>query len=145
MEGTAHRPYRRAEQLQGAEHGEARCRESPSHGERLAFGVVMRHQPRRNAGARADRDEVDAFQRDATEMVQVRPACEAVLHDHEPTGAELPLESLPDLMVECRPRAARDREGGEQRPIIRHAATSFASRSLSAGATGASGARTGPP
>src|SRR2546430_16815794 len=105
----------------------------------------MPRQPRRNAGARADREEVDAFQRDATEMVQVRPACEAVLHDHEPTGAELPLESLPDLMVECRPRAARDREGDEQRPIIRHAATSFASRSLSAGPTGASGRPTRPP
>src|SRR5256886_17229991 len=105
----------------------------------------MPRQPRRNAGARADRDEVDTFQRDASEMVQVRPACEAVLHDHEPTGAELPLESLPDLMVECRPRAARDREGGEQRPIIRHAATSFASRPLSAGAAGPHGAPTGPP
>src|SRR2546430_16992495 len=99
----------------------------------------MPRQPRRNAGARADRDEVDAFQRDATEMVQVRPACEAVLHDHEPTGAELPLEPLPDLMVECRPPAARDRQGGEQRPIIRHPPTSFASRSPTAGATSRNG------
>src|SRR5204862_8091089 len=58
---------------------------------------------------------------------------------------ELAFQHFPDLLVRRRSGEPRERDGREQRPVVRHAATSLTTRSRSDAATGASGGRTGPP
>src|SRR5437870_7898747 len=68
-----------------------------------------------------------------------------MLHRHEPARHELAFQYVPDLLVRRRAGESRNRDGDEQRPVVRHAATSFTTRSRSDAPTGASGGRTGPP
>src|SRR2546425_230244 len=68
-----------------------------------------------------------------------------MLHRHEPARHELTFQYVPDLLVRRRAGESRNRDGDEQRPVVRHAATSFTTRSRSDAPTGASGGRTGPP
>src|SRR5260221_7838913 len=105
----------------------------------------MRREPYRDASPRADTDEVDSLERRPPEAVQQRSPREPVLHRHESARPELAFQHFPNLQVRCRAAEPPDRDGGEQRPIVRHAATSLATRSRSEPATGASGGRTGPP
>src|SRR2546422_9775703 len=68
-----------------------------------------------------------------------------MLHRHEPARHELAFQYVPDLLVRRRAGESRNRDGDEQRPVVRHAATSFTTRSRSDAPTGASGGRPGPP
>src|SRR3989442_380892 len=68
-----------------------------------------------------------------------------MLHRHEPARHELTFQYVPDLLVRRRAGESRNRDGDEQRPVVRHAATSFTTRSRSDAPTGASGGRTRPP
>src|SRR2546427_264927 len=105
----------------------------------------MRSQPHRDPSPRADTNEVDALERRPPPAVEQRSPREAVLHDDEAPRRKLAFQHFPDLQIRGRAAQARNRDGGEQLAIIRHAATSFATRSRSEAATGASGGRTGPP
>src|SRR5439155_14889490 len=105
----------------------------------------MRREPHRDASAGANGDQVDALERRPPEAVEQRSPREPVLHHHESARCELAFQPFPDLVVRRRAGEPRDRDGREQRPVVRHAATSFTTRSRSDAATGASGGRTGPP
>src|SRR5881628_3571435 len=105
----------------------------------------MRSQPHRDPSPRADTNEVDALERRPPPAVEQRSPREAVFHDDEAPRRKLAFQHFPDLQIGGRAAQARNRDGGEQLAIIRHAATSFATRSRSEAATGASGGRTGPP
>src|SRR6267142_4129760 len=145
VERTDQRAHHQREQLERAERRERGGREARRHGEGLAFRVVMRREPYRDASPRADTDQVDSLERRPPEAMQQRSPREPVLHRHESARPELAFQHVPDLQVRCRAAEPRDRDGGEQRPVVRHAATSLATRSRSEAATGASGGRTGPP
>src|SRR6266852_1982320 len=105
----------------------------------------MRGEPHRDPSPRADTNEVDALERGPPPAVEQRSPREAVLHDDEAPRRKLAFQHFPDLPIGGRAAQPRNRDGGEQLAIIRHAATSFATRSRSEAATGASGGRTGPP
>src|SRR5881398_2219646 len=105
----------------------------------------MRREPHRDASAGANGDQVDALERRPPEAVEQRSPREPVLHHHESARCELAFQPFPDQVVRRRACEPRDRDGGEQRPVVRHAATSLTTRSRSDAATGASGGRTGPP
>src|SRR2546427_8610354 len=105
----------------------------------------MRSQPHRDPSPRADTNEVDALERRPPPAVEQRSPREAVLHDDEAPRRKLAFQHFPDLQIGGRAAQARNRDGGEQLAIIRHAATSFATRSRSEAATGASGGRPRPP
>src|SRR2546426_11511341 len=68
-----------------------------------------------------------------------------MLHRHEPARHELAFQYVPDLLVRRRAGESRNRDGDEQRPVVRHAATSFTTRSRSDAPTGASGGGPRPP
>src|SRR2546427_11096972 len=99
----------------------------------------MRSQPHRDPSPRADTNEVDALERRPPPAVEQRSPREAVLHDDEAPRRKLAFQPFPDLQIGGRAGQARNRDGGEQLAIIRHAATSIATRSRSEAATGASG------
>src|SRR3989441_7325417 len=105
----------------------------------------MRSQPHRDPSPRADTNEVDALERRPPPAVEQRSPREAGLPDDEPPRRKLAFQHSPDVQMGGRAAQARNREGGEQLAIIRHAATSFATRSRSEAATGARGGRTRPP
>src|SRR5260221_1418089 len=105
----------------------------------------MRGEPHRDASPRADTNEVDALERRSPPVVEQRSPREAVLHDDEAPRRKLAFQHFPDLQIGGRAAQPRNRDGGEQRAVIRHAATSFATRSRSEAATGASGGGPPPP
>src|SRR5207248_134416 len=124
-----------------------RARAPSGDGWGLALRVVVRLQQRGHAGrgTGTDGDQVDARKRDPAEPVQQGPTGEAVLHDDEPAGDELALQHCAHLLGGERAGEPGNGQLRQEAPIIGHAATSLATRSRSAAATGASGARTGPP
>src|SRR2546426_8304092 len=105
----------------------------------------MRSQPHRDPSPRADTNEVDALERRPPPAVEQRSPREAVFHDDEAPRCKLAFQHFPDLQIGSRAAQARNRDGGEQLAIVRHAATSFATRSRSEAATGASGGGPRPP
>src|SRR5438552_9430672 len=145
VQRTEQRAHREGDELEGTERRQPGGREARRHGEGLALRVVMRGEPHRDASSRADTDQVDAFQRRSPVAVQQRPPGEPVLHHHESARRKFALEHVPDTLLRRRGGAPRHRDGGEQRSVVRHAATSFSPRSRPDAATGASGGRTGPP
>src|SRR2546427_8772236 len=105
----------------------------------------MRSQPHRDPSPRADTNEVDALERRPPPAVEQRSPREAVFHDDVAPRCKLAFQHFSDLQIGGRAAQARNRDGGEQLAIIRHAATSFATRSRSEAATGASGGGHPPP
>src|SRR5437762_5377168 len=144
-----HGAQREAEQLDCTDPGENRRPGASGHGEGLALRVVVRRQPRGHAGGGTgtgtDGDQVDARGRDPAQPGQQRPAGEAVLHGDEPAGGELAFQRCAHVLGGERAGEPGNGQLRQEAPIIGHAATSLATRSRSAAATGASGARTGPP
>src|SRR5881628_894513 len=69
VERTEQRAHRQGEELERAEHRQRGGRESRRHGEGLAFRVVMRDEPHRDASPRADPDHVDGLERHPPEAV----------------------------------------------------------------------------
>src|SRR6266700_1504860 len=144
-ERTEQCAHDQGDELERAERGQRGGHEARRHREGLAFRVVMRGEPHRDAGPGADGDQVDAFERRPPEAVQQRSPREPMLHHDESARRELALQHFPNLLVRRRAGEPWDRDGREQRGVVPHAATSFTTRSRSDAATGASGGRTGPP
>src|SRR6266700_2658159 len=144
-ERTEQRAHDQGDELERADRGQRGGHEARRHRQGLAFRVVMRGEPHRDAGPGADRDQVDAFERRPPEAVQQRSPREPMLHHDESARRELALQHFPNLLVRRRAGEPWDRDGREQRGVVPHAATSFTTRSRSDAATGASGGRTGPP